>query len=515
MANFATSIAEENEIIKAEDVTFGYDAAIDNVALALQGVLGASSGNYVIGGAVTPYSGGGLNVMIAPLYAYCASTGTAVAETGTTGYISLEEEEDADRIDIIEIQGAEEGYDYQVRMFNDPVSGIKTSESMNTKKRIALSFRVKKGTPGTGVAPSVDEGWVKLAEVEILASNSAIQESQIRNITARGYGEPNELWTADVAAAYNPGELTEAFSTFLKAHNEDGSHQENVIDENDIDWGTGSSQVNAKQMPVGQSALLYGNGGATEYASSESVAALLLALAGHINALYPFANNLLSRYSFAEVSPVAASTGNIDGLAGAMTIDGVAVSAGQAVLLKDQADKRENGIWQAATGAWSRYADSSASASESLVHKLILVTGGTENRGKVFYLAGDAYAIGTDELEFQESILSPYELAHKAIVRDSDGSISALTATGQVQGATLKSTGTTAVGGALSVGGASTLTGAVAAKSTLAVSGASTLTGAVTAGGNITASGYVKGAQIVVPTSQPSSLTNGSVWLTS
>ena len=52
MANFATAIAEENEIIKADDVSYGYEAAITNVALALQGVLGGSSGNYVIGGAV-------------------------------------------------------------------------------------------------------------------------------------------------------------------------------------------------------------------------------------------------------------------------------------------------------------------------------------------------------------------------------------------------------------------------------------------------------------------------------
>ena len=159
MANFATAIAEENEILKANDVSFGYEAAIDNVALALQGVLGGSSGNYVIGGTVTPYEGGGLNVAIAPLYAYCADTGVAVVETDSTGPVSFEEEEDADRIDIIEVQGLEEGYDYQVRMFNDPVSGAKTSESMNTKKRMTLSVAVKKGTPGAAAAPSADE-WI-------------------------------------------------------------------------------------------------------------------------------------------------------------------------------------------------------------------------------------------------------------------------------------------------------------------------------------------------------------------
>ena len=457
MANFATAIAEENEILKADDVSFGYEAAIDNVVLALQGVLGGSSGNYVIGGTVMPYEGGGLNVTIAPLYAYCADTGVAVVETDSTGPISFEEEEDSDRIDIIEVQGLEEGYDYQVRMFNDPVTGAKTSESMNTKKRMALSVAVKKGTPGAAVAPSVDAGYVKLAEVTVCAGNSSIQESQIANITARAYGEANEAWTADAAATFNPGELTEVFRTFLVAHSQDGSHRTAAIDGDDIDWGTGGSQVKSSLMPTGRSMTLYG----TSYESTESVMSLLLALVSHVNALYPFANSILSRYTFVDVSPVAASTENISSLSGAMAIDGVAVSEGQAVLLKDQADAAQNGIWRVnGSGAWTRYEGFAASDNEALTHKLILVTGGTANKGKVFFLAGDSYAIGTDKLEFEESIISPYELAHKIIVRDSDGTVSALTA-----------------------------------KS------------------NVTAGGYVTGAQIVLPTSQPSVANNGSIWL--
>lgn len=457
MANFTTAIAEENEIIKAEDVSFGYEAAVNNVALALQGVLGSTSGSYVIGGSVTPYPAGGLNVMIEPIYAYCSSTGVAVVETDATGPIPLEEEEYAERIDIIQVQGLEEGYDYQVRMFNDPGSGTKTSESLNTKKRVKLSYGVKKGTPGGGSAPSADTGWVKLAEVHIIGGNNVIDASQIFNITAREYGTPNEGWTADTAAAYNPGALSQSLNTFLIAHNEDGSHKEKVIDEDDINWGTGNSQVNAKQMPIGDSARIYGGGKTETYTSSQAVQELLIGLVERINSLYPYANNLLSRYEFANVSPVAASTANVSSLSGAMTIDGVTVSEGQAVLLKDQENSTENGIWRVSgTGAWTRYEGYAASDREPLTHKLIVVSGGTENGGKVFYLAGDTYTIGTDELEFQESCLSPHEAAHKVIVRDSDGKISGLTATG-----------------------------------------------------------VVTGGQIVLPSSQPSSLVNGSIWLTS
>ena len=421
MANFTTAIAEENEIIKAADVSYGYEASITNVALALQGVLGGASGNYVIGGAVSPYAGGGLNVTIAPLYAYCADTEQAVVETDTTGPISLEEEEDADRIDIIEVQGLEEGYDYQVRMFNDPSSGTKSSESMNTKKRLSLSVVVKKGTPGAAAAPSVDAGYIKLAEVTVYAGNNAIQESQIANITARGYGSANDGWTTDAAASYNPGELTQAFSAFLEAHNEDGSHKTGVIDRDDIDWGTGSSQVNGARMPTGQSASLYGK----SYASSESVTSLLLNLVSHVNALYPFANNIFSRYAVADVVPVAASTENVDIEAGGvLAVDGIAVSEGQAVLLKDQTDAVQNGIWRVnGTGAWTRYEGYAASDAEALTHKLIYVSGGKSNAGKVYYLEGDAYQIGTDALEFVESGLSPQALPGTVAIRDADGQL--------------------------------------------------------------------------------------------
>src|SRR6478736_6645284 len=49
----------------------------------------------------------------------------------------------------------------------------------------------------------------------------------------------------------------------------------------------------------------------------------------------------------------AATTANIT-LSGTQTIDGVALSAADRVLVKNQTNAAQNGIWVVASGAWSR-----------------------------------------------------------------------------------------------------------------------------------------------------------------
>jgi hypothetical protein len=57
-----------------------------------------------------------------------------------------------------------------------------------------------------------------------------------------------------------------------------------------------------------------------------------------------------------KASVVAATTANIT-LAGAQTIDGVSIVAGDRVLVKNQTTQADNGIYVAASGAWARSAD--------------------------------------------------------------------------------------------------------------------------------------------------------------
>src|SRR5215468_5392817 len=53
----------------------------------------------------------------------------------------------------------------------------------------------------------------------------------------------------------------------------------------------------------------------------------------------------------------AATTGSNITLSGLQTIDGVALAAGDRVLVKDQADATTNGLYNAATGPWTRTID--------------------------------------------------------------------------------------------------------------------------------------------------------------
>ena len=419
MAKLQTAVAAENEIMKATDVTFGYDSTINNVATALRAVLSNSAGDYVVGGKVKPYGSGGLNVSIEPIYAYKNSSGACVVETDITEPVSFEEADSSlDRIDIIEVCGEEEGYDSQSRKFNDPSTGTKTTQTVNTKKRIKLTVVVKKGSNGSDSAPAVDAGYVKLAEVAIPAGTNNITADMIKNIDARKYGQNNSDWTTNKKATFNPGYLADIFYEFLVSHNEDGSHKNAVIKAANIDFGTGVEQVKGSNMPSGQSMSIHG----VDFTSSESVTSLILALAGNTDALYKYSNDLLSRFSFIADLPVAASTENVDIVAGGeMTIDGIACTIGQLVFLKDQEDPKENGFYEVQSGSWNRYAGYAAANADAFVHKLILITAGTANKGKVFYLNGDFDLIGTSELNFKESKLSPFALPFTFMTRDKNG----------------------------------------------------------------------------------------------
>lgn len=79
----------------------------------------------------------------------------------------------------------------------------------------------------------------------------------------------------------------------------------------------------------------------------------------------------------------AASTANVATLSGTQTIDGIALAAGDRVLLKDQTTTSQNGVYVVAAGAWSRALD--MSTWDEHVSAFLFVEQGTTN-GEIGFL---------------------------------------------------------------------------------------------------------------------------------
>lgn len=76
-------------------------------------------------------------------------------------------------------------------------------------------------------------------------------------------------------------------------------------------------------------------------------------------------------------SAAVATTANLAALSGLLTIDGYTLQAGDRVLVKNQTTAAQNGVYDAASGAWTRSADSNTGV--ELYHAAYLVVNGTAN----------------------------------------------------------------------------------------------------------------------------------------
>jgi hypothetical protein len=97
----------------------------------------------------------------------------------------------------------------------------------------------------------------------------------------------------------------------------------------------------------------------------------------------------------------AATTANIT-LSGLQTIDGISVTAGQRVLVKNQTTTTENGLYNAASGAWSRTTDADQNA-EVTAGLTVMVEEGTTQADSQWRLTTDgAITLGTTPLTFAQ-----------------------------------------------------------------------------------------------------------------
>ena len=278
-STFNTTNVLDNEIIKASDFQFAFEKIIENVSKSTQMML-ESNQDFVINGKVLPYQG--MNVQVSPIYGVCKSTGIPFGRTETAVMEYGFEESESGRVDIIEVQGDWETFDNQQRAFNDPDTDVQTYQYVDTKKLMRPVYKIKQGVEGSSIAPEVDAGYVKLAEVVIRANNSTILAADIKNITADIAGIDNVDWTTEKDITYNIGYISDVNARFREQHNEDGSHKDNVINTDSLDIGVGAKQVNGNVLPVGGTVSIP----TQTVSTTDSILSVIVKIASMITSLY-------------------------------------------------------------------------------------------------------------------------------------------------------------------------------------------------------------------------------------
>jgi len=101
-----------------------------------------------------------------------------------------------------------------------------------------------------------------------------------------------------------------------------------------------------------------------------------------------------------QLLPADMATTAAIALTGAQTIDGIATGAGKRVLVKDQADAAQNGVWVTSAGAWTRATDLDAAA--EFVSASIYVTAGTVNHATTWMQIASMVEVGTSAVTWRK-----------------------------------------------------------------------------------------------------------------
>jgi hypothetical protein len=110
-----------------------------------------------------------------------------------------------------------------------------------------------------------------------------------------------------------------------------------------------------------------------------------------------------------------ASTADLT-LTGSATVDGVAVADGDRVLVKDQADATENGIYEADTGgAWTRSTDMDAGT--EVPYAMVSVLEGDTNVGGTWLALVSAVTLGTTDIPFAQVFAPNQVLAGSGLTK--------------------------------------------------------------------------------------------------
>lgn len=278
------------------------------------------------------------------------------------------------------------------------------------------------GTPTTLAGYGITDaqaGNAQLTAIGALAANGLVARTAANTFTARSLASSTAAatWTnadgvsgnpslaiANAVAAGNAGLMTgadkakldgiaagatanSADATLLNRANHTGTQLANTI--SNFDTQVRTSRLD--QMAAPTAALNLNNQRITNLATP--TAATDAATKGYVDA----AVNGLDWKQSVRV----ATTANIT-LSGLQTIDGVSVQAGDRVLVKNQSTAAQNGIYVAASGAWTRATDADSGAEVTSGMAVMVTEGTTQGDTQWVLTTNDPITLGTTALSFSQ-----------------------------------------------------------------------------------------------------------------
>lgn len=113
-----------------------------------------------------------------------------------------------------------------------------------------------------------------------------------------------------------------------------------------------------------------------------------------------YVDNLVAGLAYKDEVRVATTANVALTTGGLLSIDGITLVAGNRVLVKNQTTASENGIYVAASGAWTRATDADSTA--DLNNATVYVTNGTVNGGREFTQNTKDPVVGTTAINWVE-----------------------------------------------------------------------------------------------------------------
>ena len=387
----AWNIGPSGHFIPAADATFNIGASGTEVneihAEQISGTLQTASqtnitevGTLTVGtwqaDIVAPlYGGTGLdgsaagngNILIGNGTGYTLATltqGEAITVTNASGGITIAAEDAA--------TGAGSA--------NKGVASFESSEFTATSGHITLNGSVAKSITTDGTSATPTAGAFGILGGTGLTSNGSGADVTVTlddtAVTAAAYG------AADTAATFTvdqQGRLTAAADVAISILHGAVS---------DFDTGVQENTLDSLAVPVAAVAM-----------NSQQITGLADPTNDQDAATKRYVDSVAEGLDV-KASVAVATTGNIT-LSGAQTIDGEAVAAGDRVLVKDQTDLSENGIYVADAGAWARSADTDTW--DKLVSAFVFVEKGTNNQDAGFVSTVDpSGTLGTTDVTWSQ-----------------------------------------------------------------------------------------------------------------